>query len=128
MSFLSWIIPDWAWPLVIVGLAGGLMVGLLTLRTLVGVLVTALVLPMVLSPFIEAAFGAVPPWVSLLALAVVGLILLRGIAGLVLGRQAADHMVGSLAASLVRVVLVWAVAVLLFPVRALGFALRRPMR
>jgi hypothetical protein len=57
---------------------------------------------------------------SLLILAVLGLAILRALVGILLGQRAADTMVGSLAADLVRL----SVSFLLFPFRVVGWGLR----
>jgi hypothetical protein len=111
------VLPDEALPLVIV--AAGLLMILGFRRAGLGVLGTALLLP-VLSPFIEALFGELPPWVSFVVLAFVGLAILRGLAALLIGERAADHMTGSLAADVVRFV----VGMLFFPLRAVWWAIR----
>ena len=111
------LLPDEALPLIIMG--AGLMIILGFRRAGLSVLGAALLLP-VLSPFIEALFGELPPWVSLVILAFIGLAILRGLAALLIGQRAADHMTGSLAADVVRVV----VGMLFFPLRAVWWAIR----
>ena len=74
----------------------------------------------VLVPFVEALFGELPPWVSLVVLAFVGLAILKGLAALLIRPRAADHMTGSLAADIVRIV----VGMLFFPLRVAWRALR----
>ena len=111
------LLPDEALPLVI--MVAGLMMILGFRRAGLGVLGTALLLP-VLAPFVEALFGELPPWVSLVVLAFVGLSILKGLAALLIGPRAADHMAGSLAADIVRIV----VGMLFFPLRVAWWALR----
>jgi hypothetical protein len=55
-----------------------------------------------LGPVIEALFSALPAWMSLLLLAGMGFWCFQAIVTTVIGRRAADHMIGSLAADLVR--------------------------
>jgi hypothetical protein len=110
-------LPDEALPLVIV--ATGLLMILGFRRAGLSVLGTALLLP-VIAPFVEALFGELPPWVSLVVLAFIGLAILRGMAALVIGQRAADTMAGSLAADVVRIV----VEMLFFPLRAVWWAIR----
>ena len=119
MSWLWFFLPDEALPLIIVGLGIALILGLLTGRAVLGILGLILLLPM-LSPFVEGAIGALPPWISLLILVIVGLAILRGLAALFIGARAADTMVGTLAADVVRIV----VACLFLPFRMAGWIFR----
>ncbi len=59
----------------------------------------------VFEPFIEAIVAMLPDWALILVLVVVGLALLRVVAGLFLGQRASDQMVGTLAADVVRFLL-----------------------
>jgi hypothetical protein len=108
------LLPDSALPLVIVGIGLALMVGLLNRSVAFGILGLILAFA-ILGPIVEGVMGELPPWVGLIILAVVILAILRGVASLALGSRAADHMVGILAADLVRL----AVQILIFPFRAL---------
>lgn len=114
------LVPDEALPLIVVGIGLALMLGFITGRAALTLILTFVLLPPLLAPFIEGILGELPPWVSLLLLAVLALAILRGVTGLVLGQRAADTMVGSLAADLVRLT----VRVLLFPFRVVGWGLR----
>jgi hypothetical protein len=111
------LLPDEVLPLII--MVAGLMMIVGLRRAGLSVLVTALLLP-VLAPFVEALFGELPVWVSFVVLAFIGLAILRGLAALLIGQRAADTMVGSLAADVVRIV----VGLLFFPLRAAWWALR----
>lgn len=113
------LLPDEALPLLIVGVGLAMIVGLLRGRAALNILLMILLIP-VLAPFVEALMGALPPWLSLIILAAVGLSILKGLATLIIGSRAADTMVGSLAADLVRL----AVRILIFPLQVLGWALR----
>lgn len=119
MSWLWFFIPDEALPLLIVGVGLALILGLLTGRAVLGILGLLIIIPM-LVPFIEALFGAMPPWISVLILVIIGLSLLRGLAGLFIGRRAADTMVGTLAADVVRFIVVC----LFLPFRLVGMIFR----
>jgi len=114
------LVPDEALPLIVVGIGVALILGFITGRGALMLILALVLLPPLLGPFIEGVLGELPPWVSLLILAVLGLAILRGLVGLVLGQRAADTMVGSLAADLVRLV----VKLLLFPFRAVGWGFR----
>jgi len=111
------LLPDEALPLVI--MVAGLLMILGFRRAGLSILGAALLLPM-LAPFVEALFGELPPWVSLVILAFIGLAILRGLAALLIGQRAADTMVGSLAADVVRIV----VGILFFPLRVAWWAFR----
>lgn len=114
------LMPDEALPLVIAGVGLALMLGLVSGRAALGIVLGLVVLPPLLAPLVEAVMGGLPPWVSLVILAFFGLAIIRGLAALLIGSRAADTMVGSLAADLVRFV----VAILLLPLRVVGWALR----
>ncbi len=111
------LLPDEVLPLIIVGVAFALMFGLLSLRGAVGLILALVVLPPVLAPFVEGVLGDLPPWVSVIILAVLALAILRGLAALVLGRAAAAEMVGHLAADLVK-------ALVLLPLRGVRWVFR----
>jgi hypothetical protein len=97
---LLWaLLPDDAFPLVILLAALLFLIGLR--RTACGLLAVALLVP-ILGPFVEALMAGIPPWVSLLILVVFIVMLLQFLATAVLGHQAAAHMVGILAADMVR--------------------------
>ena len=118
-SMLLWsLVPDEALPLILAGLGFLVVLGIVP-RGAVGALLALVLLPILFGPFIqsftETMLAQLPPVVVYAALFVVGITVLRLIAALVIGRRAADHMTGALAADLVRFVL-WA---LIFPFRVL---------
>ena len=108
------LLPDGALPLVIVGIGLALILGLVSRSATFGLLGLMLVFALT-GPIVEGVMGAMPPWIGLVILAVIVLTLLKGAARLALGARAADHMVGILAADLVRL----AVVLLLVPCRLL---------
>lgn len=114
------LLPDEVLPLIIVGAGLALMVGFLSGRAALAIIIGLVVLPPLLAPFVEVLVGELPPWVSMVLLAFLGLAIIRGLFGLLLGQRAADTMVGSLAADLVRLV----VRVLFFPLRMVRSAYR----
>jgi hypothetical protein len=114
------LIPDEALPLIIAGIGVTLMLGFISGRGALMLILSLVLLPPLLAPFIEGILGELPPWMSLLILAVLGLAILRALVGILLGQRAADTMVGSLAADLVRL----SVSFLLFPFRVVGWGLR----
>ncbi len=99
MGFMWWFIPDQALPLVF--LAGCILLMLGWRGPGVSLMASALLLP-ILSPFVEAFVAAMPPWIALAILVVVALSFMRGLAALLLGEVAAGHMIGVLAADVVR--------------------------
>jgi hypothetical protein len=99
------LLPDEALPLVLVIAAFGVMFGLMRGRSFLGLVALIVFLP-VLGLLLEQVLGALPPWVALLVLVAAGLSTVRALASLVLGARAADHMVGILAADVVRLALV----------------------
>ncbi|MEM2001034.1 MAG: hypothetical protein QXT77_00110 [Candidatus Methanomethylicaceae archaeon] len=116
MSWLWFLLPDEALPLLIIGIGLALMIGLMRLRAALSLIGLFLFFSL-LSPFVEALLVELPAWILLLILAWVGLAILRGLATLFLGRGAADEMVGTLAAHLV-------IVILLLPVRILRWVFR----
>lgn len=117
------LLPDWALPLIILGIALATVFGLLrggTAFSLLGVVLLFALLGPFVGGIVEGIAGTLPPWMLLALLVIVGLVLLRAAADLVLGRRASDHMVGILAADLVRL----AVIALLIPFRLLGRIVR----
>jgi len=119
-SALWWLLPDEAMPLVIVGIGLAMILGLIAGRAAMGLLAILLITPL-FAPFIEAAIASLPPWLALLILASIVLAFLRGVASLFLGRAAAAHMTGSLAADLVR----FTVLACFLPLRIVAWLVRR---
>lgn len=104
-STLLWfLLPDNALILILVGGAILVMFGRASVRAVLGIVLLLAFLP-VMAPIIEAVLDALPGWVSLLLLAVIGISFLQAVATFVLGRGAAEHMAGTLAADLVRLLL-----------------------
>lgn len=98
MNFASMLLPDEAMPLLLVVIGLGVMLGF---RQLLG-WIPSILLSFLLAPFISSLLGSLPPIVSILL--IVGIVFwgIRGIFSLLLGQAAADHMVGALAAGVVR--------------------------
>jgi hypothetical protein len=106
------LVPDEALPLLIAAVGLAMVCGLLRGRAAL-VLLAMLLLAPVLGVLVESLLAQCPPWVTWLVLAGVGLSLLKGLAVLLLGSRAADTMLGSLAADLVRFVVRLALPLLL---------------
>ena len=120
MSWLWFFLPDEALPLLIVGVALALIIGLLTGRAALIILGLLILIP-ILTPFVEALLGAMPAWIALVILVIVAIWILRGLATLFLGSsRAADHMVASVAADVVRLIVVC----LFLPFRMVGWIFR----
>ncbi len=119
MSALLFFLPDWAIPTLIVVLAVGMILRLVRARTVMAI-VAILFLGVLLGPVIEHLFAGLPAWLCLLVLVILAGSLIRALFSAVLGRRAADMMVGVLAADLVRL----GIRTLFFPLRLVGWGLR----
>jgi hypothetical protein len=113
-SLLWTCLPDEALPLLIAAVGLAMVCGLLRGRAALALLALLLLAP-VLGALVESLLAQFPPWVTWLVLAGVGLSLLKGLAALLLGPRAADTMMGSLAADLVRLAVRLALPLLLLP-------------
>lgn len=113
------LLPEELMGLVLVVAVFALMFGLMRGRTFLGIAALIALLPVV-ALAVEAVLAELPPWVALLVLVAVGLAMLRAVASLILGGRAADTMVGTLAADVVRL----AVIVIFLPFRLVGRAAR----
>lgn len=123
MKLLWMFLPDEFAILIIVGVALAMMVGLVRSRT-AGV-IGGLILMLLAQPLMDALIDTLPGW--LLLLLVLGVVwwIFRAAASLVLGRQAAAHMTGILAADMVRSIARGVFWILLLPFRLIGVVLRR---
>jgi len=122
---LLWMfLPDQFLILVIVAVALGMIVGLVRGRVAAGI-IGGLVLMLLAQPFIDALVDSLPGWLLLLLLLWLAWWIVGAAARLLMGREAAGHMTGILAADAVRFVaraVFWIVAL---PFRLIGAALRR---
>lgn len=117
-SGMLWaLLPDEALPLIVLGAGLAFILGFR--QAALGLLTLVMLLP-VFAPFIEACFAELPPWVALVIIAFVGLAMLRGMVALLIGQRAADTMVGSLAADVIRLV----IGLLFFPLRLAWWVFR----
>ena len=118
---LIWnLLPDSAMPLVIVAAALLLMVGVISRRKAFAV-VGGVVGCLAMGPYIDMFLRFLPWWVSPLLLVAFAVSVSRLAPDLILGKHAADHTIGILAADLIRN----AFQLLLFPFRMLSRQ-RRP--
>ena len=124
MQRLLMFLPDEAIVLIIALIGLGVMVGILRLRS-AGQILMGLVLMLLLSPFIESLISSLPSWVNLLLLIAIGWALVRATFRFMLGPRAADHMVGILAADVVRGVFRAVLFTLTLPFRFIGWMLGR---
>ena len=113
------LLPEEIMGLVLVVAVFALMFGLMRGRTFLAIAALIAFLPVV-ALAVEAVLAELPPWVALLVLVAVGLAMLRAVASLILGGRAADTMVGTLAADVVRL----AVTGMFLPFRLAGRAAR----
>lgn len=104
MTLLAWL-PNEFMVLGIVLIGFGLIVGLLTLRR-AAALLGFIVLLMVSGPFVDSLLDTLldlAPWWLLLLLGILLVFSLLGaLSRMLIGRKASDHMVGTLAADVVR--------------------------
>jgi hypothetical protein len=123
MNWIVALLPDQALVLVIALIGLALICGLITGRR-AGSLLGGIVLLVLLSPFIEALVAALPWWLLLGLLLVCGLSLLRALSGLLIGAHATSHMVGILAADVVRFGFRAVFLTVTLPFRMLGWLFR----
>jgi hypothetical protein len=127
MTLLAWL-PNEFMVLGIVLIGFGLMVGLLTLRR-AAALLGFVVLLMVTGPFVDSLLDtlfALAPWWLLLLLGILMVFSLLGaVSRMLIGRRAADHMVGTLAADVVRFGFKMAFGLVALPFRLLFGGQRR---
>ncbi len=113
------LLPEELLGLVLVAAVFAVMFGLMRGWTVLGIAALVVFLP-VIALVAEHVLGQLPPWVALLVLLAVGVTMLRAVASLILGGRAADTMVGTLAADVVRL----AVTCMFIPFRLAGRAAR----
>ena len=98
----------------IIGAGLAMIVGARSLAaTLLGIAMAIIFLPVLLAPL----FDALPGWLLVILLIFFALGMLRALFEMTIGKHSTDHMVGILAADVVR-------AALLAPFRLIGWALR----
>jgi len=124
MNFLWALIPDQAFILVIAAVALGLIIRVVSPKYAMTV-VGGIILMVLAEPFVEALFSWLPWWLVILVLGFTLLSMVRGLFNLGLGTRATDHMVGILAADVVRVSFRSIFRLLFFPFRLIGWLLRR---
>jgi hypothetical protein len=120
MEWLLALLPDEYLPVVVVGLALAVMMGILSFRRVIAIL-GIVVLLLLFAPFIEALLEQLPWWVQVLFLVGIGLSILQVLASFLIGREAAASMAGTLAADAVR----FAFRMVFLPFRAVWWAARR---
>jgi hypothetical protein len=123
MNWILALVPDQALVLVIVLIGLALMCGMINARRAFG-LIGGIILFLILSPFIGSLVDALPGWLLLGLVLVLGLSMLRAVSNFLIGRGATNEMVGSLAADLVRLGFRAIFFVLTLPFRALGWLAR----
>jgi len=127
ITLLAWL-PSEFMGLCIVLIGFGLMVGLLTLRRAAALLGFVFLL-IVTGPFVDSLLDtlfALAPWWLLLLLGIMLVFSLLGaLSRMLIGRRAADHMVGTLAADVVRFGFRMAFGLVTLPFRLLFGGQRR---
>lgn len=101
LNLFWWLLPESALPLVIVVAAIGLITGLIPRKAAFGLLGTVIAM-LVLAPFLSVLLDALPLWLLLTLMAFIALSFCRAIMNAMLGPAATSHMVGILAADVVR--------------------------
>jgi len=109
-----------ALPLVIIGVALALIVGIVKPRGAMTIL-GGVILTILLTPFFNAVFDLLPWWLCLLLTVAFFMSILRAGVQLLLGPRATDHMVGALATDVVRM----CIRALFFPLRILARMITR---
>ena len=105
-------------PVVIIGAGLAMIVGARSLAAaLLGTAMAIIFLPLLLAPL----FDALPGWLLVVLLVFFALGMLRALFEMAIGKHSTDHMVGILAADVVR-------ATLLAPFRLIGWLARRLLR
>jgi hypothetical protein len=99
---LWWFVPDELLAIVLVLMGGGVMLGLVKLRTALTLLGFLLLLPF-MDPIARAVFDLLPGWLVLLIVVALVLAMFRAAMIVLIGQGATDHMMGGLAAQGVRV-------------------------
>jgi hypothetical protein len=113
-------LPDEAFPLILVLLAVAVVVGLARPRLLLGFLLLLMLLP-VIGPLFDAFLTAVPWWLVVLVVGGLLMWVVRAALSVLVGREAAAHVVGALVAEAIKAVF----KLLFLPVRVIGWLLRR---
>ena len=124
MNSILWsLVPNSAFPLILIGVALALIIGLVKPRQ-AGSIIGLFVLSILLAPFLDLLFSMLPGWISMLLTVGFAIAILRALVALVIGRNVADHMAGTLAADAVLSVFRNVFRLLFFPLRLLGRLVR----
>lgn len=117
MRWIWILLPDEFMPLAIAGIGLALILGIIGLRKAAS-LIGGICLLLITAPFFDALFDALPGFLFLLMVPIFFVMVIGWLGRSVLGERAFGHMVGSLAADVVRFAF-------LFPFRLLGLLFRR---
>jgi hypothetical protein len=124
MNSILWsLVPNSAFPLILIGVALAVIIGFVKPRQ-AGSIIGFFIFSILLAPFFDILYSMLPNWLSLLLTIGFSIAILRALAALVIGRHAADHMTGILAADVVHVVLRAVFRFFFFPLRLLGRLVR----
>ncbi len=100
-SLLWSFLPDWTLPILIVGVALAVLLGVLKLRAAIPILAMLLAFP-ILGPFVESLFGQLPPWLALLTFVALTFGTIRAVMALFIGHGATSVVVGHLVVDVIR--------------------------
>jgi len=99
--------------LVIAGIGIAIILGMLPRKGLS--VIGAIVLWIILTPFIESLFSALPLWVTLLVMFVVAMHIVRVVLSFVFGDEAAGHILGGIVLAAFKLT----VRIVFFPIKCL---------
>ena len=120
---LMWSLAMEAVPFLLIVMGLLVILGAIRPQRVIMLIVIVLFMPFI-AAFVEELLTVLPTWLGILLLVAIGLAILRAIASAIIGRGAADQMVGILAADVVRLALRMAVWLVAFPFRTLARAAR----
>jgi hypothetical protein len=113
-------LPDEALPLLIIGAALALIVGIFRPRAALGLIVSVLLL-LILAPFVQLLIAALPGWLLLVLLVWTGLLIFHAVIEFFIGERAAAETVGALTADVIR----FGFRLLFLPFRVLAWIFRK---
>jgi hypothetical protein len=124
MSLIWAFIPDEALILLVAAIGIALIAGIVRGRQAMSWL-TGLVALILITPFVGILLDALPLWLQLLLIVAICFSLFRAFVSLFLGGHAADHMIGSLAANVVRFCFLAVIQLFVLPFRVIGWLMTK---
>jgi len=119
MSWIWMFLPDEFLVLVIAGIGLAVILQIMRIRA-AAAMIGGIILLLLLSPFVDSLVGLMPSWMLALVMLCILVMILKQSIQFLIGRDAAEHMVGSLAAEAVKGLF----KLLLLPFRLVWFLLR----